>query len=94
MRVGLNRQFSFIKLHLGATGPEPDNAEALHAELAELKEKCDLLMAENKELRNRVRKNDGKNKQPLHVYALTPASCVASQLMQYEPETPSNGAAE
>lgn len=53
--VGLNCQLSFIKLHLGATGLEPEEAEALHAELADLKEKCNLLMAENKELRNRVR---------------------------------------
>lgn len=53
VHVDLSRQFSFIKLHLGSTGPE-DN-EALHAELADLKQKCNLLMAENKELRNRVR---------------------------------------
>lgn len=53
MHVDLNRQFSFIKLHLGSTGP--DDTEALHAELADLKQKCNLLMAENKELRNRVR---------------------------------------
>lgn len=65
MRVGLNRQFSFIKLQLGATGPEPEDTEALHAEVADLKQKCNLLMAENKELRNRVRwwQNDSKNKQ-------------------------------
>lgn len=53
--VGPNRQSSFIKLHLGATGAEPEDAEALHAELADLTQKCNLLMAENKELRNRVR---------------------------------------
>lgn len=53
VHVYLNRQFSFIKLHLGSTGPE--DTEALHAEMADLKQKCNLLMAENKELRNRVR---------------------------------------
>lgn len=58
----------FIKLQLGATGPAPEDTEALHAEVADLKQKCNLLMAENKELRNR--------------------------LMQYEPDSPSNGAAE
>lgn len=54
--VGLNRLFSFIKLHLGATGLGPEDTEALHAELADFKQKCNLLMAENKELRNRVRR--------------------------------------
>ncbi len=45
---------SFIKLHLGAAGPEPADTEALHTELADLQKKCDLLTEENKELRNRV----------------------------------------
>lgn len=51
----LNHQPSFIKLHLGAAGPEPADAEALRMELADLQQKCNLLMEENKELRNRVR---------------------------------------
>lgn len=46
---------SFIKLHLGAAGPEPADAESLRMELADLQQKCNLLMGENKELRNRVR---------------------------------------
>ncbi|CAF94409.1 unnamed protein product [Tetraodon nigroviridis] len=49
-----NNALDFIKLHLGATGAEPEDAEALHAELADLTQKCNLLMAENKELRNRL----------------------------------------
>ncbi|XP_068431844.1 C-Myc-binding protein [Clinocottus analis] len=44
----------FIKLQLGATGPEPADAEALRMELADLQQKCNLLMGENKELRNRL----------------------------------------
>ncbi|KAM3596032.1 uncharacterized protein V6R79_007230 [Siganus canaliculatus] len=41
----------FIKLHLGS--PELD-AEALRAEVADLHQKCNVLMEENKELRNRL----------------------------------------
>lgn len=52
---GLNGWLSFIKCHLGAALPEPANTEALHMEVAELKQKCNLLIVENKELRNRVR---------------------------------------
>ncbi|XP_042362905.1 c-Myc-binding protein-like isoform X1 [Plectropomus leopardus] len=44
----------FIKLHLGAAGPEPADAEALRMELADLQQKYNLLMEENKELRNRL----------------------------------------
>uniref|UniRef100_A0A4W6DS57 MYC binding protein n=1 Tax=Lates calcarifer TaxID=8187 RepID=A0A4W6DS57_LATCA len=50
-----NNALDFIKLHLGAAGPEPADAEALRMELADLQQKCNLLMEENKELRNRVR---------------------------------------
>ncbi|XP_034016094.1 C-Myc-binding protein [Thalassophryne amazonica] len=44
----------FIKLHLGAAGPEPADAESLRTELVELQQKCNLLMEENKELKNRL----------------------------------------
>ncbi|XP_047460296.1 C-Myc-binding protein [Mugil cephalus] len=44
----------FIKLHLGATGPEPVDAQALRMELSDLQQKCNLLMEENKELRNKL----------------------------------------
>ncbi|KAM7373543.1 hypothetical protein PAMP_008385 [Pampus punctatissimus] len=50
-----NNALDFIKLHLGAGGPEPADAEALRMELSDLQQKCNLLMEENKELRNRVR---------------------------------------
>ncbi|KAM4630087.1 C-Myc-binding protein [Polymixia lowei] len=49
-----NNALDFIKHHLGASGPEPVDAEALRIELAELQQKCDLLMKENKELRNKL----------------------------------------
>ncbi|XP_075962559.1 C-Myc-binding protein [Anarhichas minor] len=44
----------FIKLQLDAAGPESADAEALRMELADLQQKCNLLMGENKELRNRL----------------------------------------
>uniref|UniRef100_A0A1A7WD57 C-myc binding protein n=1 Tax=Iconisemion striatum TaxID=60296 RepID=A0A1A7WD57_9TELE len=44
----------FIKLHLGTSGPEPGDPEALRMELADLQQKCYLLMEENKELKNRL----------------------------------------
>ncbi|XP_075886480.1 C-Myc-binding protein [Nelusetta ayraudi] len=49
-----NNALDFIKLHLGAAGPEPAEAEALRTEMADLQQKFNLLMEENKELRNRL----------------------------------------
>uniref|UniRef100_A0A3Q3F9P6 Uncharacterized protein n=1 Tax=Labrus bergylta TaxID=56723 RepID=A0A3Q3F9P6_9LABR len=51
--TALNLTF-FIKLHLGAAGPEPADTETLRMELADLQQKFNLLMEENKELRNRL----------------------------------------
>ncbi|KAM8767755.1 C-Myc-binding protein [Acanthopagrus schlegelii] len=49
-----NNALDFIKLHLGTTGPEPVDAEALRMELADLQQKFNLLMEENKELKNKL----------------------------------------
>ncbi|XP_029920235.1 C-Myc-binding protein [Myripristis murdjan] len=49
-----NNALDFVKLHLGAADSEPASAEALRVEVAELQQKCELLMEENKELRNRL----------------------------------------
>ncbi|XP_026156777.1 C-Myc-binding protein [Mastacembelus armatus] len=49
-----NNALDFIKLHLSAAGPEPADTEALRMELADLQQQCNLLMEENKELRNRL----------------------------------------
>ncbi|XP_038580715.1 c-Myc-binding protein-like [Micropterus salmoides] len=49
-----NNALDFIKLHLGASGPEPADVEALRMELADLQQKCNLLVEENKELKNRL----------------------------------------
>ncbi|XP_068189161.1 C-Myc-binding protein [Antennarius striatus] len=44
----------FIKIQLGAAVPDPADIEALHLELADLQQKFNLLMEENKELRNKL----------------------------------------
>ncbi|KAL6099399.1 mycbp [Pungitius sinensis] len=44
----------FIKAQLNGAGPDPVDSEALRMELADLQQKCNLLMGENKELRNRL----------------------------------------
>ncbi|XP_028316803.1 C-Myc-binding protein [Gouania willdenowi] len=49
-----NNALDFIKLHLGVGAPEPADTEALRMELDDLQRKCNLLMEENKELRNRL----------------------------------------
>ncbi|XP_058475051.1 c-Myc-binding protein-like [Solea solea] len=49
-----NNALDFIKLHLGAAGPEPADSETLRSEMADLQQKCNLLMEENKELRNKL----------------------------------------
>ncbi|XP_010736032.1 C-Myc-binding protein [Larimichthys crocea] len=49
-----NNALDFLKLHLGAAGSEAADVEALRTELAELQQKCNLLMEENKELRNKL----------------------------------------
>ncbi|XP_072304200.1 C-Myc-binding protein [Eucyclogobius newberryi] len=49
-----NNALDFVKLHLGAAGPEPADTEALKMELSDLQQKCNMLMEENKELRNRL----------------------------------------
>uniref|UniRef100_A0A4W5LC14 MYC binding protein n=1 Tax=Hucho hucho TaxID=62062 RepID=A0A4W5LC14_9TELE len=49
-----NNALDFLKHHLGVAGAEPADVEALHLELTELQQKWDLLMEENKDLRNRL----------------------------------------
>ncbi|KAK6327906.1 hypothetical protein J4Q44_G00035520 [Coregonus suidteri] len=49
-----NNALDFLKHHLGVAGAEPADAEALRLELTELQQKWDLLMKENKDLRNRL----------------------------------------
>ncbi|MED6268656.1 hypothetical protein ILYODFUR_015384 [Ilyodon furcidens] len=44
----------YIKVRLGEGCPEPADAEALRTELADLQQKFNLLMEENKELRNKL----------------------------------------
>lgn len=95
--IDLNHQHSFIKLHLGAA-PEPVDTEALRVELAELQQKCNLLMEENSELRNKVGCRYMMSKCVFNqsckclLKHLTPAF-YHFQLMQYE-TSPDNAAAD
>ncbi|KAI1894848.1 hypothetical protein AGOR_G00119980 [Albula goreensis] len=49
-----NNALDFLKQHLGVASPEPADADALRLELADLRQKYDLLLEENKELKNRL----------------------------------------
>lgn len=49
-----NNALDFIKLHLGAASAEPADLEALRMELSDLQQKYNLLMEENRELRNKL----------------------------------------
>lgn len=45
---------SFLRQHLGASGPETADVEALKLEVTELRQKCEQLQEENTELRAKV----------------------------------------
>ncbi|XP_008329258.1 C-Myc-binding protein isoform X2 [Cynoglossus semilaevis] len=49
-----NNALDFIKLHLGAAGPDPADVEALRTEISELQQKCEALTEENNELKNKL----------------------------------------
>ncbi|KAJ8405037.1 hypothetical protein AAFF_G00329580 [Aldrovandia affinis] len=51
-----NNALDFLKQHLGVASPEPAEGEALRLELADLRQKHDLLVEENKDLKNRLLK--------------------------------------
>ncbi len=54
-RVFLNSPLSFLKQHLGASGPESADTEALKLEVTELRTKVEQLTEENNELKTKVR---------------------------------------
>ncbi|NXR11476.1 MYCBP protein, partial [Semnornis frantzii] len=45
----------FLKHHLGASAPENPEIEALRLEVAEMKEKYDAVLEENKKLKTKVK---------------------------------------
>ncbi|KAG9492909.1 hypothetical protein GDO78_001067 [Eleutherodactylus coqui] len=45
---------SFLKQHMGAAGPETPDVEALRLEIAELKQKYEAVLEENKELKAKL----------------------------------------
>ncbi|XP_072530145.1 C-Myc-binding protein [Salminus brasiliensis] len=49
-----NNALEFIRQHLGTAGPDSADVESLRLELTELQQKYDLLVEENRELRNRL----------------------------------------
>ncbi|KAG5858001.1 c-Myc-binding protein-like [Anguilla rostrata] len=49
-----NNALDFLKQHLGVVSPEPADVETLRLELADLNQKYELLLEENKELKNRL----------------------------------------
>ncbi|CAJ0940292.1 unnamed protein product [Ranitomeya imitator] len=52
--VILNGISSFLKQHMGAAGPETPDVEALRLEIAELKQKYEAVLEENKELKAKL----------------------------------------
>ena len=50
----LNKDFSFLKQHLGASGPDTADVEALKLEVTELRQKVEQLQEQNTELKNKV----------------------------------------
>lgn len=51
--ISLTRS-SFLKQHLGVAGQESADTEALQQELRDMRQRCELLAEENKDLKNRV----------------------------------------
>ncbi|XP_066573650.1 C-Myc-binding protein [Amia ocellicauda] len=49
-----NNALDFLKQHLGVSGPEAADVEALRVELAELRQKYELVLEENKELKAKL----------------------------------------
>ncbi|KAM4046271.1 C-Myc-binding protein [Anomaloglossus baeobatrachus] len=49
-----NNALDFLKQHMGAAGPETPDVEALRLEIAELKQKYEAVLEENKELKAKL----------------------------------------
>lgn len=52
--VFLYKSLSFLKQHLGASGPETADVEALKLEVTELRQKVEQLTEENQEMKAKV----------------------------------------
>lgn len=56
-RININvslTTISFLKQHLGASGPDTADVEALKLEVSELRQKCEQLTEQNNELKAKV----------------------------------------
>ncbi|KAK2844884.1 hypothetical protein Q5P01_011543 [Channa striata] len=51
-----NNALEFVKQHLGASGPTPEDTEALQKEVIDLRQRCTRLMEENKDLKTRLQR--------------------------------------
>ncbi|XP_029427140.1 C-Myc-binding protein isoform X2 [Rhinatrema bivittatum] len=49
-----NNALDFLKHHLGASGPDTPDVETMRLELAELKQKYELILEENRELKGKL----------------------------------------
>lgn len=49
-----NNALDFLKQHLGASGPETADVEALKLEVSELRQKCEQLQEANTELKTKL----------------------------------------
>ncbi|OCT94369.1 c-Myc-binding protein [Xenopus laevis] len=53
-----NNALDFLKQHMGAAGPETADVEALRLEVAELKQKYEAVLEENKELKAKLAQHE------------------------------------
>lgn len=53
-----NNALDFLKQHLGASGPETADVEALKLEVTELRQKVEQLTEENQELKAKLQQLD------------------------------------
>ncbi|XP_014022108.1 c-Myc-binding protein [Salmo salar] len=51
-----NNALDFLKQHLGVAGQESADTEALQQELRDMRQRCELLAEENKDLKNRLQR--------------------------------------
>ncbi|KAK3096900.1 hypothetical protein FSP39_004567 [Pinctada imbricata] len=56
-----NNALDFLKQHLGASGPETADVEALKLEVTELRQKVESLQEENSDLRSKLQQYEPAN---------------------------------
>lgn len=51
-----NNALDFLKQHLGVSGQDPSDTEALQQELSEARQRCERLALENMEMKSRLQR--------------------------------------